>query len=97
MMNFKVHAAGDGLAGVELIQKTLPDVCLIDIGLPEIDGYEVAKRLRNLPECRNLFLIALTGYGQQSDREEISEAGFNAHLVKPLDLDQLNLVLANKG
>lgn len=97
IMGYEVHVAGNGREGIELIRKVLPDVSLIDIGLPEIDGYEVTRQLRKLPECKDLYLIALTGYGQQSDREAVTNAGFNAHLVKPLDLDQLNLVLANKG
>ncbi|MGB7329398.1 MAG: response regulator [Rubripirellula sp.] len=94
MKGYDVQCAGDGLSGLELIQKVQPDVSLIDIGLPEIDGYEIARRLRANSDCESLFLIALTGYGQSSDHDAVTEAGFDEHLVKLLDLEQLSLVLS---
>jgi CheY-like chemotaxis protein len=70
-----------------------PQVALIDIGLPVMDGYELAERLRALPGGDQLRLIAVTGYGQPSDRQRARAAGFDAHLVKPVDLDTLTRAL----
>ena len=70
-----------------------PDVCLLDIGLPGMDGIELARRLRQLPETAGAVLIAATGYGQESDRERTRSAGFDHHLVKPLDLKRLFAIL----
>ena len=67
---------------------------MIDIGLPELDGYEVARRIRCLPGEQTLPLIALTGFGNQADRQKALETGFSAHLVKPVDVYQLAVVLA---
>ena len=71
-----------------------PDVALLDIGLPVMDGYELAARLRELPDLNGMKLIALTGYGQESDRQKSREAGFDHHLVKPVDLLMLESVVA---
>lgn len=70
-----------------------PQVCLLDIGLPEIDGNELARRLRAQPENRRLVLVAVTGYGQESDRQNALSAGFNFHLVKPVDINALTSIL----
>ncbi len=70
-----------------------PQVCLIDIGLPELDGNQVAQRLRSLPEMANAVLIAVTGYGQESDRKNALAAGFDHHLVKPVDTKRLAAIL----
>jgi CheY-like chemotaxis protein len=70
-----------------------PEIMLLDIGLPEMDGYEVAKRLRQNPQLKDLRLIALTGYGQDSDRQRSREAGFDAHVVKPVDWRNLSELL----
>jgi len=74
-----------------------PDVLLLDIGLPDMDGYELARRLRAQPENAGATLVALTGYGQSQDREEARLAGFDHYLVKPADLNQVNEVLARAG
>jgi CheY-like chemotaxis protein len=66
-----------------------PAVILLDIGLPEIDGCEVARRMRGMPELRGVRLVALTGHGRDEDRERTRDAGFDHHLVKPIDLDEL--------
>jgi CheY-like chemotaxis protein len=84
-----VYVAENGLKGIEEISAHHPDVALIDIGLPEIDGYEVARRIRSRPDLTNIKLIAVTGFGQPDDRKMALDAGFNAHLVKPVDLDEL--------
>jgi CheY-like chemotaxis protein len=70
-----------------------PQVCLLDIGLPEIDGNELAQRLRALPETREAVLIAVTGYGRQDDRESTLVTGFQHHLVKPVDTKKLAAIL----
>ena len=71
-----------------------PDVLLLDIGLPDMDGYELARRLRAQPENAGATLVALTGYGQKQDRQEARQAGFDHYLVKPADLNEVNEVLA---
>jgi CheY-like chemotaxis protein len=69
-------------------------VALIDIGLPGLDGYEVARRVRARPEGQDVLLVTLTGYGLEADRQRAREAGFDAHLVKPLDPEKLDEVLS---
>jgi signal transduction histidine kinase/ActR/RegA family two-component response regulator len=89
----KVNVAEDGLAGVEIGIANRPEIALIDIGLPGIDGYEVARRLRQHLGDR-VLLVALTGYGQPEDRRDARAAGFDAHLTKPVDPAALTEVLA---
>jgi signal transduction histidine kinase len=86
---YAVRQASDGLQGVHTAAATLPDVALIDIGLPGIDGYEVARRLRADEATQGIRLIALTGYGQADDHRRVMEAGFDLHLVKPVQVDDL--------
>ena len=88
-----VRTAHDGLAAVQAAIDYRPDVALLDIGLPGLNGYEVAKRIRQHSNLENVVLVALTGYGQDSDREASRQAGFNHHLVKPALLEQLQQVL----
>lgn len=78
---------------LERARNEAPEVCLLDIGLPEIDGNELANRLRAQPETANSVLIAVTGYGQESDRSQALAAGFNHHLVKPVDTAKLTAIL----
>lgn len=85
--------AHDGPAALAEAARLAPDVVLLDIGLPRMDGYEVARRLRATPEGAGLLLIALTGYGQDEDRRRSREAGFDHHLVKPVDTDALRDLL----
>jgi CheY-like chemotaxis protein len=92
-----VEVAADGLSGAELILKLLPDVALIDIGLPDIDGYQVAGRVRHAAGENTPRLIAMTGYGQASDRKRALEAGFHGHLVKPADASALRAVLMSRA
>jgi len=94
LLGHEVHEAHDGASGIEQARRVRPDAALIDIGLPGIDGYEVARRIRSeLPGAR---LAAVTGYGQPEDRERALAAGFDEHLVKPVDPDQLQRVLAGR-
>jgi len=85
----EVVVAHRPLAALELARARAPKVCILDIGLPEMDGYELAQRLRQLPETANALLVAVTGYGQQNDRARALAAGFDTHLVKPVDADRL--------
>jgi CheY-like chemotaxis protein len=80
----EVHEAIDGPSGLDTILRVRPDVALIDIGLPEFDGYEVTRKVRGALGG-TLLLVALTGYGQPDDRRQALEAGFDAHLVKPVE------------
>ena len=81
-------------SAIERASQVLPQVCLLDIGLPEMDGYQLAQRLRAQPETANATMIAITGYGQESDREKSSKSGFDHHLVKPVDIHKLRLILS---
>jgi CheY-like chemotaxis protein len=83
----------DAPSALDIVRDFAPDVILIDIGLPVMNGYELAHRLRNLPELASSTLVALTGYGQEADRRRALQAGFDEHLVKPLDFSQLWRVL----
>lgn len=93
----EVRAAADGPQGIELISNWQPEVALIDIGLPGVDGFEVAQSVRTNHNGAKPYLIALTGYGFPSDREKALTAGFDAHLVKPLKRAELNSLLAGLG
>jgi PAS domain S-box-containing protein len=85
----KTYMAHDGVEALEMIEKHRPEVVLLDIGLPKMNGYEVCRRVREKPWGKNIVVIALTGWGQEDDRRRSEEAGFNGHLVKPVDYDQL--------
>jgi len=89
----EVHVAHDGPHALRIGAAHRFDVALLDIGLPVMDGYELARHLRNLPNLRNTQLVAVTGYGQESDRSRALAAGFQEHLVKPVDLDALVTVV----
>ena len=89
-----VRTAHDGLAAVQAALEYQPDAVLLDIGLPVLNGYEVAKSIRQEPTLKDIVLIALTGYGQETDRQAALQAGFNHHLVKPAHLEQLQTILA---
>src|SRR5690606_20150672 len=86
------HEAADGASGLAAALALEPDVVVLDIGLPELDGYEVARRLRAArPE---VGLVALTGYGHETDKAKAAAAGFDAHLLKPVDAERLLAVIA---
>jgi signal transduction histidine kinase len=89
----EVFSAANGVLALESAERNLPEVALLDIGMPKLDGYEVARRIRAQPWGRGITLVALTGWGQESDRRRSGEAGFDSHLVKPLDLDKLTELL----
>jgi len=85
----EVETAHDGLEAVALAERFRPEVVFLDIGLPGISGYEAARRIRALPGGAQIRLVALTGWGKQEDRRKSAEAGFDRHLVKPVDPDEL--------
>lgn len=95
IMRHEVHTAHDGPQAVELAEEYRPDVVLLDIGLPGMNGYEVARKIRQAPWGRQMVLIALTGWGQEEDRQHSKEAGFDYHLVKPVEGPALTRLLAS--
>jgi CheY-like chemotaxis protein len=87
------HGAGDGQEALDLIERVAPDIVIMDVGLPKVDGLEVARRVRGNPRHARVRLIALTGYGLASDRQATAQAGFDHHLVKPVQPADLFKVL----
>jgi two-component system CheB/CheR fusion protein len=98
MRSGKVHqSSGAGALGHSALtaaRANLPDVVLVDIGLPGMDGYEFARRVRQNPALDHVVLVALTGYGRREDRERAMAAGFDYHIVKPVDIDALQTIVA---
>jgi signal transduction histidine kinase/CheY-like chemotaxis protein len=93
----RVRAAADGVAGLEAVRAAVPEIALIDVGLPRMDGYELARRIRlEIDGPKRPYLVAVTGYGLPEDRERTREAGFDLHLVKPVDPADLAGVLAKR-
>jgi PAS domain S-box-containing protein len=93
---FQTRAANDALSAIKIAGEFLPTIAVVDIGLPVMDGYELASHLRNVQGLSSLRLIALTGYGQESDRRKSREAGFEHHLVKPVDIEALEKAIAGE-
>jgi CheY-like chemotaxis protein len=91
----RVAAADTGETGIKLALERRFSVALIDIGLPDIDGYHVAQRIRSAPAGDRVILVALTGYGRPEDIRRAREAGFDAHVVKPVDPDALTKTLSD--
>ncbi|HZY18379.1 MAG TPA: ATP-binding protein [Ramlibacter sp.] len=97
MLGYEVAGAGDGREALEQARRFRPDVVLLDLGLPIMDGFEVARALRQDPQHRHVFIAALTGWGAEADRRRTAEAGFDAHLTKPVELDALEEALARSA
>jgi CheY-like chemotaxis protein len=93
----QVETAYDGVDALKVALRFRPDVILLDIGLPEIDGYEVAYRIRQHDILNGVVLIAMTGYGQAEDRQRSQAVGFDYHLVKPAEFSDLLGILASVG
>ena len=93
----EVLEAGDGLAGLELLKATRPDVAVIDVGLPGLNGYEIARRFRAEPDSDDVMLVALTGYGTPDARERSRQAGFDHHLIKPVNAEALQEILRTEA
>jgi len=87
-------AAHDGASGLAAIESFQPDIVFMDIGMPGLDGYEVCRRIRQMPSQRHVVLVAVTGWGQAQDKRRALEAGFDAHLTKPVDPDAVAQLLA---
>jgi CheY-like chemotaxis protein len=94
LWGYQPLVAYDGPTGLEMALAQRPDVILLDIGLPRLSGREVARRIREQPGTGRVLLVAVTGYGQASDYRLSQEAGFDAHLVKPYDPEQLREIVA---
>jgi two-component system, sensor histidine kinase len=94
MGGHEVREAADGESGIAAALETTPEVVLLDIGLPDMDGYEVARRLRTVPGGYSMVLVALSGYGRDDDRGRAREASFDAHVVKPAGPEQLGQIIA---
>jgi CheY-like chemotaxis protein len=88
-----VCVAYDGLSAVESARGFRPQVVLLDIGLPDVNGYEVADRLRSFDETKDAFLIAVTGYGRTEDRVRALTGGFNYHVTKPVNPDEMDAII----
>lgn len=93
LRGYEVHTRHSGRAAIDAIEALQPTTILMDIGMPELDGYATCRLIRQRPQGRQLIVIALTGYGQEEDRQRTWEAGFDAHLVKPVDLGTLTTLL----
>src|SRR5262249_34739123 len=93
----QVFVAEDGPRGVDKASTVRPDVVLLDLGLPGLDGYEVARRLRHAPGGQDMLIVALSGYGRQEDKARSRESGFDFHLVKPVDPSAVERILAGDG
>jgi len=94
---YEIVLAHSGVQAVERAREQAPEAVVLDIGLPGMDGFEVAQRLRAQTGCQNAVIIAVTGYGQPEDRQKSIAAGFDHHLVKPVDIDELKRLLAKKS
>ncbi|WP_340680241.1 response regulator, partial [Paraglaciecola sp.] len=96
LLEFSGHTtrkAYNGITGLEVAKEFKPDVILLDIGLPDINGYQVAQQIRQQPWGKKMFLVAATGWGQDKDKQLAKDAGFDKHLTKPIDFKELNVLL----
>ena len=87
--------AADGPSALNLAEKFKPETALLDIGMPGMNGYQLARHFRSVPQYANLHLVAMTGFGREEDRKAALAAGFDVHLVKPVGIHQLEALLAN--
>ena len=97
LQGHEVRVAYSGVAALEMLKAYSPDVVFLDIGMPGMDGYEVARRMRQQSGLETVVLAALTGWGQQADRRRTAEAGFDHHLVKPVEPEALERLMADLG
>jgi len=95
MLGYETCTACDGAAALEAASGFRPDVAILDIGMPEMNGYELGRRIREQAWGKGTLLIALTGWGQAADKQRTTEAGFGHHLVKPVQFDVLTRLLAS--
>jgi CheY-like chemotaxis protein len=95
MLGAEVRVTHSGREALEQVDSFRPAAVFLDLGMPGMDGYEVASRIRSTPDMHGTRLIAVTGWGQEKDRRQTSAAGFDHHLVKPADISSLQAVLAS--
>ena len=95
MTGHETHTAFDGVEAVEAAATYQPDIILLDIGLPRLNGHDAARRIRELPGGEDIVIVALTGWGQKEDRQKTQASGFDAHMVKPVDYKVLARLLAS--
>jgi CheY-like chemotaxis protein len=93
---YDVRVAHEGTQALEIAAQFKPEIVLLDLGLPGMDGFQLAREMRKLPDTADALLIAVTGYGQASDRLRSQEAGFDHHLVKPVSVDEIQRVIVSR-
>jgi CheY-like chemotaxis protein len=96
MLGHETRTARNGLEALEIAEQFQPEVVLLDIGMPKLNGYDTARRLRQKTDGAQLLLVALTGWGQEADRLRSTDAGFDSHLIKPVDVAQIQRLLTEK-
>jgi CheY-like chemotaxis protein len=96
-MGHDVIEAHDGVEALRAAGSVLPEIAFLDIGLPKMNGYDLARSLRANPETRAAVLVAVTGWGQDEDRQRAADAGFDLHLVKPVEPSQIESIFAGLG
>jgi CheY-like chemotaxis protein len=92
-LGHEVRVALDGPQALEAVSGFSPALVFLDVGLPGLSGYEVAERMRQIPSCAKVPIVALTGYARETDRERALKAGFSAHLAKPIDVRRLGSIV----
>jgi CheY-like chemotaxis protein len=97
LQRHEVRTAGDGPSALEEAQRFRPEIAVLDIGLPRMDGYELARRLRKQEWARGMVLVAMTGWAQEHDKRLASEAGFDQHLTKPVAVESIARIIATAG
>jgi CheY-like chemotaxis protein len=97
LLGHEVETAADGLEACEVAERVRPDVVLLDLGMPRLDGFGVAERIRATPWGSRALLVAQTGWGREADRRRTAEAGFDHHLTKPIDPAALRRILSGQG
>jgi CheY-like chemotaxis protein len=97
LLGNEVRTAGDGLEAIEVAEQFHPELILMDVGMPRLNGYDATRRIRREPWGSDITIVALTGWGQDHDREASRDAGCDAHLVKPVSLEDLQRTLAELG
>ncbi len=93
---YEVHSRTSGKAGLQAAEELRPEVILLDIGMPELDGYETCQLMRNQASGAKAFIVAVSGYGQDSDKQKAREAGFDEHITKPVHMQTLIQIIANR-
>ena len=96
MENCRVATAYDGYEAVQAVEEGMPEIIVMDLGMPTMDGYEAARQIRRKPGCKDILMIALTGWGQSDARQRTIEAGFDHHLIKPVNFDEIKRLASGR-